>query len=170
MYARAKFFLLSALSYSLLFLAAPLLEPAAGEPPAAADLKSQIVRWDETQAHSAAWGVMRRYFGGQTFATKDVYVATAVVQPGKSVHEAHRHAAEEYLAVLEGTGTWWLDGKETPAKRGDILYVEPWVYHGLTNTGDKPLVFLVIKYNGKGVPPLPRPDDRRDELRFDPAN
>jgi hypothetical protein len=83
---------------------------------------------------------------------------------GKSVHKAHRHAKEEYLAVVEGTGIWWVDGKESPAKRGDIPYVGPWVYHGLANTGDKPLVFLVIKYNGKGVQPLPRPDDCPDEL------
>jgi hypothetical protein len=88
----------------------------------------------------------------------------AVVQPGKSVHKAHRHAEEEYLALVEGSGTWSLDGKEFPAARGDVLYVEPWVYHGLTNTGDNPLIFLVVRYNGKGVPPPPQPDGRPNEL------
>jgi len=129
------------------------------------DLKSQIVRWDDARSHVADWGEMRLYFlGGKTFATKDVLVAVAVVQPGKSVHKAHRHAQEEYLAVADGTGMWSLDGKEFPAKQGDILYVEPWVYHGLTNTGDKPLTFLVIRYNGKGVKTPPKPDDRPNEL------
>jgi mannose-6-phosphate isomerase-like protein (cupin superfamily) len=107
---------------------------------------------------------MRIYFRGKTFATKDALVAVAVVQPGKSVHKAHRHAQEEYLVVAEGTGTWSLDGKESPAKQGDVLYVEPWVYHGLINTGDKPLTFLVIRYNGKGVDTPPKPDDRPNEL------
>lgn len=138
-------------------------ERSAAAEPGPGELKSGIIRFEETKAHSGDWGTMYRYFTGKTFATKDVLVAVAVIEPGKAVHKAHRHAEEEYLAVVEGTGTWALDGKEIPAKRGDILYVEPWVYHGLTNTGERPLIFLVVKYNGKGTPPPPQPDDRPNE-------
>lgn len=127
-------------------------------------LKSGIVRWDEAKSHQADWGEMRRYFTGQSFGTKDVLVAVAVIQPGKTVHRAHRHAEEEYLGVVEGSGTWSLAGKEIPAQRGDILYAEPWVYHGITNTGTEPLIFLVVRYTGKGVAPPPRPDNRPDEM------
>jgi mannose-6-phosphate isomerase-like protein (cupin superfamily) len=49
-----------------------------------------------------------------------------------------------------------LDGKEFPAKRGDILYTEPWVHHGLTNTSSEPLSFVVVRFNGKGVAVTPR--------------
>ena len=128
--------------------------------PKPGDLKSQVVAWDDARSHVANWGEMRRYFTGKTHATQNVLVAVAVVKPGETVHKAHRHAEEEYLAVVEGSGTWSLKDKEFPAKRGDILYVEPWVYHGVTNTGEKPLIFLVIRYNGKGVPIPPQPDDR----------
>jgi len=127
-------------------------------------LKSQVVRWDDARSHLADWGEMRRYFGGETFGTKDVLTAVAVVEPGKAVHRAHRHAAEEYLIVVQGSGTWSLDGKEFPAQKGDILYVEPWVYHGLTNTGDGQLIFAVVRYNAKGVKLPPKPDDRPNEL------
>ena len=127
--------------------------------------KSRVIRWEDTHVNQAGWGSMHRYLTGETFATERAYVAAAVIQPGKAVHAEHRHAEEEYLAIIEGEGTWALDGKQFPAKRGDLLYVEPWVYHGLTNTGSQPLVFLVIKYNGKGTPPPPRPDDRPDELK-----
>jgi len=85
--------------------------------------------------------------------------------PRRLTCRAHRHAEEEYLVVARGSGTWFLDDKEFPAKLGDILYVEPWVYHGLTNTGDGPLIFVVVRFNGKGVKLPPRPDDNRpDEL------
>ena len=131
--------------------------------PAPADLKSKVVGWDEARATVADWGEMRRYFTGKTFATTDVLVAVAVVKPGKTVHKAHRHAEEEYLVLVKGSGTWSLGGKEFPAKRGDILYVEPWVYHGVTNTGEKPLTFIVVRYNGKGVKVPPRPDNRPNE-------
>jgi mannose-6-phosphate isomerase-like protein (cupin superfamily) len=127
-------------------------------------LASQVVGWADANSHVADWGEMRRYFTGESFGTKNVLVAVAVVQPGKAVHRAHRHGPEEYLLLVEGVGTWSLDGKEFPAKRGDILYVHPWIYHGLTNTSEKPLTFAVIRYNSKGIEIPPRPDDRPDEL------
>jgi mannose-6-phosphate isomerase-like protein (cupin superfamily) len=143
-----------------------LLVPRAvlGQTPAAPPLKSQVVRWEQAKSNTGDWGEMRRYFTGQTFATKDVLAAVAVVEPGKAVHKAHRHAEEEYLGIVEGSGVWSVDGKEVPAQRGDMLYAEPWVYHGLTNTGDKPLIFFVVRYNGKGVAVPPKPDDRPNEL------
>ena len=126
-------------------------------------LKSGIVSFDDAKANQADWGEMRRYFTGETLGTKNVLTAVAIVKPGKAVHRAHRHAEEEYLILAEGSGTWSLDGKESPAKRGDILYVEPWVYHGLTNTGTEPLIFVVVRFNSKGVKVPPRPDNRPDE-------
>ncbi len=155
---------------SLLILSAMLVLPMApygrraiGRPGAEL-LSSKVVSWDAAKLHRAGWGEFRRFFAGQTPGTKRVLVAAAVVQPGKAVHKAHRHAEEEYLYVAEGEGTWHLAGKEFPARKGDMLYVEPWVFHGLTNTGTKPLVFVVFRYSSKGIPAPPRPDDRPDEL------
>ena len=136
-------------------------EPAGRQPEL---LQSHVVSWDQARQRVADWGEMRFYFTGQTRGTEQVLAVVAVVQPGQAVHRAHRHAAEEYLLLVEGSGTWSLAGKESPARRGDMLYVEPWVYHGLTNTGDEPLVFAVIRYQSKGVPAPPRPDDGPDEL------
>ena len=127
-------------------------------------LESQVVNWEAAQAKYADWGQMRTYFRGQTPGTKDVLVAVAVVEPGKALHRAHRHAQEEYLIVVSGSGTWSLAGKQFPANRGDVLYVEPWVYHGLTNTGDEPVIFAVVRYNPKGIEIPPKPDDRPNEL------
>lgn len=136
----------------------------AKEKPAPQPLKSQIVRWEDAPSHAGDWGEMRRYFTGQTGGTKDVLVAAAVVQPGQSVHRAHRHAEEEYLMLVQGSGKWSLDGKETEARRGDVLYAEPWVFHGLTNTGQEPLIFAVVRYNPKGVKIPDRPNDgQKDE-------
>ncbi len=126
-------------------------------------LKSGVVSFEDAKTHQADWGEMRSYFTGETTGTKDVLTAVAIVKPGKAVHRAHRHAEEEYLILVEGSGTWSLDGKEFPAKRGDILHTEPWVYHGLTNTGTEQLIFVVVRFNSKGVKIAPRPDSRPDE-------
>ena len=137
--------------------------PARAADPQPKPLKSGIIRFDDAIANHADWGEMRRYFTGETSGTKNVLTAVAIIKPGKAVHRAHRHAEEEYLIVAEGSGTWSLDSKETPAKRGDILYAEPWVYHGLTNTGTEQLIFVVVRFNAKGVNVPPRPDNRPDE-------
>mgnify|MGYP001615793610 CR=1 FL=1 len=134
---------------------------AADSPPK--PFKSGVVSFDDATTHQADWGEMRRYFTGETAGTKDVLTAVAIVKPGKAVHRAHRHSEEEYLILAQGSGTWSLDGKECPAKRGDILYAEPWVYHGLTNTGSEQLILAVIRFNSKGVTIPPRPDNRPDE-------
>ncbi len=120
-------------------------------------IKTGIVRWDDARANQADWGEMRFYFLGETFGTTNALTAFAVIKPGESVHPAHRHAEEEYLVVTEGSGTWHLAGKEIAAKKGDVLYVEPWVMHGLVNTGDKPLTFFVVRWASKGVTPVPEP-------------
>ncbi|MCS7237788.1 MAG: cupin domain-containing protein [Thermoguttaceae bacterium] len=127
-------------------------------------LKTQVVSWDQAQLREADWGQMRFYFRGETAQTTAALVAVATVLPGKAVHRAHRHAEEEYLILVTGEGTWQIGDRQFPAKRGDILYAEPWVYHGLVNTGSEPLIFVVVRYQGKGVPVPPRPDDRPDEL------
>ena len=141
-----------------------VMRPSDAADPKPPLMKSKVVSWDDAKPHVADWGEMRFYFRGETYCTRDVLTAVAVVEPGKSVHAAHRHDAEEYLVVAEGSGTWSLDGKEFPANKGDVLYVEPWVYHGLTNTGDVPLTFLVVRYNPKAMDVPPRPDDRADEM------
>ena len=165
MAARARKIISSVALCTAGFAAALIL----GYPTDAADtqsqlLKSQVITWDAAQTRDADWGQMRTYFRGQTPGTKDVLVAVAVVEPGKALHRAHRHTHEEYLIVVSGSGTWSLAGKEFPANRGDILYVEPWVYHGLTNTGEEPVIFAVVRYNPKGTEIPPKPDDRPNEL------
>lgn len=161
----------SALVFTTGFAAAWLVLPRSGsaadpQPQKPRNILSRVMPLKDTPQHKGDWGVMRPYFIGETHGTDRVYTATGTIQPGKSVHGAHRHVEEEYLLITEGRGTWYLDGKEFPAREGDLLYVEPWVYHGIRNTGDKPLIFLVIKYNSKGVKLPERPDDDRpDELR-----
>jgi len=149
--------------FGLAALLLPRASGAADEKPA--QLKSAVVSWDKAPAARADWGEIRFHFRGETLATRDVLTAVAVIKPGMAIHNPHRHAEEEYLMITEGSGVWHLDGKAFPAEQGDVLFVEPWVYHGLTNTGDKPLTFVVFKYNGKGIKLPPRPKDGRpDEL------
>lgn len=129
----------------------------------ARQLRSQVVSWKNAVSHVDKWGEMRTYFTGETYGATNLLAAAAVVKPGESVHPAHRHAEEEFLVIGEGSGVWHLDGREFPATKGDVLYVEPWAFHGLINTGSEPLTFFVVRWNSQGIaaPAAPAGDNGR---------
>lgn len=123
-------------------------------------LSSAVVSLEKAKKESFAWGTLHSYFTKESYGTRDGLAAVAVIQPGRQIHPPHKHAEEEYLMVLEGTGTWSLNGRSFPARSGDMLYAAPWDLHGIKNTGKSRLKFAVWKWNGKRDwrPPAPPTD------------
>jgi mannose-6-phosphate isomerase-like protein (cupin superfamily) len=130
---------------------------AAGAARGRADQASAIRGQAEARRAVSDWGTLYTYFEGESYGTRDGLAAVAVIKPGREIHPPHEHAEEEYLMVLEGQGTWHLNGRERPARAGDLQYAAPWDVHGIRNTGRVPLRFVVWKWNAKGVEPRPRP-------------
>ena len=124
-------------------------------------IRTGRINLKDASVHTGDWGELRAFFNGESHGTKDVLTAVTILKPGKAVHPAHRHAEEEYMYIVKGRGQWHLDGKDLAAEEGDMIYAAPWVMHGLINTGDAPLTFLVFKWGNKGVeaPPKPAGDD-----------
>jgi mannose-6-phosphate isomerase-like protein (cupin superfamily) len=52
---------------------------------------------------------------------------------------------------------WHLGGKEFPARPGDVIYAASGTMHSITNTGDVPLTYYMLKWDAKGgrieIPP-----------------
>ncbi|PHR91139.1 MAG: cupin [Robiginitomaculum sp.] len=120
-------------------------------------LKSTVVSYADATTTAENWGSFSTYLTQDTVGTRDSLVATATIKPGQEIHPPHAHAEEEYLYIVEGEGTWFLNGKSFPAKAGDFLYAAPWDYHGAKNTGSVPLTFVVWKWNGAGITPPKEP-------------
>ncbi|MEM4246099.1 MAG: cupin domain-containing protein, partial [Candidatus Bathyarchaeia archaeon] len=58
----------------------------------------------------------------------------------------HWHDVEEIWIIMEGEATWIdCDGSERKIKRGDFIHVTPNGYHGVKNTGKRPLEYILIK-------------------------
>lgn len=108
----------------------------------------------------ADWGTFQAYFTEQTHVLNPTLVGVAKIQAGKQIHPPHRHADEEYLMITKGEGTWYLNGEESPAKEGDILFARAWDYHGVKAAPNSPLEFVVFKYSGRHIeaPADPQPD------------
>ena len=114
-------------------------------------IPSQIFRRSDAKSIIKEWGEMSIYTSGKTstYGAEEMFTALTDVLPGQSVHPAHRHGQEEFLVVTRGSGVWSLKGEEIEAKPGDLLYANPWDFHGLVNTGSDTLTFFVIKWKNK---------------------
>jgi quercetin dioxygenase-like cupin family protein len=110
-------------------------------------LASALVRMEDAVPTRGPWGEWRRYFRGDTHGTRDMVVLTVTLKPGQAPHPPHQHAEGEFMILAEGAGTWTLDGKCMPARKGDVVYAAPWTLHGLKNTGDTPLTYYMVKWN-----------------------
>ena len=112
---------------------------------------SAVTTRDAAVREDFEWGTLYTYFQGESYGTQDGLAAVAVINPGMEIHPPHEHTEEEYMLVTSGRGTWHLKGEAFEAQTGDMLYAAPWDIHGITNTGDEPLTFVVWKWNNKGV-------------------
>ncbi|MEZ9369715.1 cupin domain-containing protein [Shewanella sp. 10N.286.51.B2] len=114
-------------------------------------IQSSIVNFENTHKTAYDGSDFYTYFYGETIGTKDTIVGLAIIEPNNEIHPPHQHAEEEYLYIVEGSGIWTLNGVETPAKTGDVLYVSPWDLHGIFNTGDVSMKFFITRASSKGV-------------------
>jgi hypothetical protein len=99
------------------------------------------------ESYERAYGlrfVALRYFGPEVNPD-----APAIAETAKSAPQAGGKAG--LLGPDPVSITLHLNGKDVPAKKGDVVYAAPWDFHGLTNTGSTPLTFFVVKWGSKGL-------------------
>jgi mannose-6-phosphate isomerase-like protein (cupin superfamily) len=120
----------------------------------AAVLESKILREVDARKSSGDWGSIRIYTPDSTVTAGTSSMLTAELEflPGKQLQPPHRHDQEEFQYVIEGTGTWHLNGQDIPLQKGDLMYAKPGDLHGIANTGKEPLRFLVVKWLSKATP------------------
>src|SRR5262249_6911868 len=89
------------------------------------------------------------YLSGDTPGSTKFVTGRFVLQPGKSPHAPHTHVEEEVMIVESGHGEILCDGKSTKVGPGSVMYTAPNAPHGITNTGDEPIVFYYVKWEGR---------------------
>ena len=124
-----------------------------------APLESHIYSAGDARTSKGEWGEIHIYTGDATptFGTNSLLTASLTFLPGKQLQPPHQHPDEEFQYVVEGEGTWSLNGKEQPLHAGDLMYTRPWDWHGIRNSGDRPLKFFVFKFRARGVPEPAKP-------------
>ena len=86
---------------------------------------SAIVAQKDALREDFTWGSLYSYYKTETFGTKDVLAAVAVIKPGREIHPPHQHAEEEYLMVVAGNGTWSASGNQVCKGNNGTLIANP---------------------------------------------
>jgi mannose-6-phosphate isomerase-like protein (cupin superfamily) len=89
------------------------------------------------------------YLSGDTPASTKFVTGRFELQPGKSPHAPHTHPEEEVMIITSGHGEIFCDGKTTKVGPGSVMYTTPNASHGITNTGEEPIVFYYVKWEGR---------------------
>lgn len=84
------------------------------------------------------WFVDKNFLDGRT-------LKMSVVEPKSATHPPHKHVEDEFFFVLEGTAEFYLNGETKTAGPYASFYCPPNSEHGIRNTGDTVLKYLVIK-------------------------
>lgn len=66
------------------------------------------------------------------------------IAPGTSAHPPHTHGGVEAFYVLDGYGTLDTEGERYTLGPNDVIVLDPTKLHGLTNTGDTRMRYMVI--------------------------
>ena len=78
------------------------------------------------------------------FESSRLLVGLNAFEPGQS-HALHAHAGMDKLYhVLEGEGTFLLEGRDLPMRAGDLLVAPDGVPHGVRAGSDRLLVLVVL--------------------------
>jgi mannose-6-phosphate isomerase-like protein (cupin superfamily) len=91
------------------------------------------------------------HYNGPTDQLSGVSMGMAVLDPGGSPHEPHRHPEEEFLIVASGTGEILYGDSTTPVGPGSVMYCAGGTLHGIVNTGAVPLTFYWSKWMARGA-------------------
>lgn len=73
-----------------------------------------------------------------------LHIHISEIGPGAWSHPPHRHDGVEALHILEGEGTFEIDGERQLIRANEAVVFDPTKLHGLENTGAGPMRYAVI--------------------------
>lgn len=91
-----------------------------------------------TDAGYQYWYIDKNFADGKT-------LKLSVVKPHGATHKPHAHTEDEIFYILEGSAEVYLNGKWKAISSNTSFYCPSNVEHGIRNSGDTELKYLVIK-------------------------
>ncbi len=114
-------------------------------------MHSTVFDWESFKAEPTKVGSVRRVFQQPTATLDELECHITTLNPGASPHPPHTHPDEELIIVREGTIESSMNGVTRRAGPGSILFHASNEPHTVTNVGDVPATYHVIKWNSPGM-------------------
>lgn len=127
-------------------------------------IQTGVVSEKEAKHLKTSFGNVTMMLQGDTHNIENLWAIYIIPSKGEWPHPQHIHAEEEFVVLIEGEGTWYIDGKTIPAKEGDVEYIAPWVPHTFRASEEAPAKFFVMKFSSKGVKVPEKPKDLNESL------
>jgi len=86
-------------------------------------------------------GLSHRTFAGPEHGLKNLEVWGQVIEAGAGT-PVHRHACEEAIVILEGSGTLTINGEESHFGPDSTLIIPPDAVHQIVNSGATRMVIV----------------------------
>jgi mannose-6-phosphate isomerase-like protein (cupin superfamily) len=86
-------------------------------------------------------GLNHRTFAGPEHGLKNLEVWGQVIDAGAGT-PVHRHACEEAIVILEGSGTLTINGEESQFGPNSTLIIPADTVHQIVNSGTTPMVIV----------------------------
>ena len=107
-------------------------------------------------------GLNHRTFAGQEHGMKGLEVWGQTIEAGAAT-PVHRHACEEAIVILEGSGTLTIEGQETAFGPNSTLIIPADVIHQIVNSGNTKMVLIAalstapvqVRHADNAAMPLP---------------
>jgi len=107
-------------------------------------------------------GLNHRTFAGQEHGMKGLEVWGQTIEAGAAT-PVHRHACEEAIVILEGSGTLTIEGQDTAFGPNSTLIIPADVIHQIVNTGNTKMVLIAalsaapvqVRHADNAAMPLP---------------
>ncbi len=111
-----------------------------------APVRADVYRWDSAPVVKKGTSQQRVLLEGTTPAFQHVKVHATTVAAGQAAHPGHQHADEELIIVKEGQLTVTIAGKVETLEKGSIALIMPGDEHALSNAGQVPVTYYVMRY------------------------
>jgi quercetin dioxygenase-like cupin family protein len=103
-----------------------------------------VIPWDDARKRLHEKGFSLPFVGEETGA-EVLRVHLSSINPGEAAHPPHEHDGEEIIFLISGSGMATLGETEEPMEAMAALFAPEGTRHGLRNSGDTPITYLIIR-------------------------
>ena len=107
---------------------------------------SMVIDRKESAYNTHDKGGRWNYFDRPTASCTDFEMHATSLNAGVNSHAPHTHVQEEIILMLQGNAIMSIDGQDYKTSKGDVIFLDSEVPHGLTNSGSEPCEYFAFQW------------------------